>query len=88
MSEISVSYLDWTIPGKKMIYSPEQERERALRALQLNSGSDLDYSGGLLAASSKKPAIRIKRLSFDGPNSFKLKGACLYRRKGRKQKKH
>ena len=34
---------------------------------------DFDYSGSMQAISSKKPTIRIKRLSFSG-QGIKLKG--------------
>ena len=66
----------------------EKEEERALKALRPNGGSsDLDYSGRLLSASSKKPTIRIKRLSIndDNLNNIKLKGASSIK-KERKQK--
>ena len=45
---------------------------QAFKALRLNSGTD--YEPRLLAASSSKPTIRIKRLSFSGPG-IRLKGA-------------
>ena len=45
---------------------------QAFKALRLNSGTD--YEPRLLAASSSKPTIRIKRLSFSGPE-IRLKGA-------------
>lgn len=50
--------------------------------LQLNGCISYDYDYRLLAASSKKPTIRIKRLSFSGhnPNSIKLKGASFIQR--------
>jgi hypothetical protein len=56
------------------IYCPEEQRERAAKALGLNGGTD--YEPRLLAASSmkKKPTIRIKRWSYSGPG-IKLKGA-------------
>lgn len=56
------------------IYCPEEQRERANKALKLNGVTD--YEPRLLAASStkKKPTVRIKRLSFSGPGN-KLKGA-------------
>jgi hypothetical protein len=54
------------------IYSSEEQRERADKALKLNGGTDYDHR--LLAASSKKPTIRIMRLSFTG-QGIKLKGA-------------
>lgn len=60
------------------IYCPEEERERALKALRLNGDISPDYNPRLLAASSvaKKPTIRIKRLSFSDPDSgIKLKEA-------------
>jgi hypothetical protein len=65
------------------IYCPEEQVERANKALRLNGGSDCNYDPGfrLLAASSfssnKKPTLRIKRLS-SGTNAspiIKLKGA-------------
>ena len=60
------------------IYCPEEQRERATKALKLNGGptSAYDYDPRLLAASSsnRKPTLRIKRLSFSGPG-IKLKGA-------------
>lgn len=57
------------------IYCSEEQRVRADKALKLNGGTD--YEPRLLAASSTKPTIRIKRLSFNSnnPNSIKLKGA-------------
>lgn len=59
------------------LYCSEEQRERANKALKLNGGTD--YEPRLLAASSKKPTIRIKRLSFSGhnPNSIKLKAASI-----------
>jgi hypothetical protein len=60
------------------IYCPEEQRERATKALKLNGGSD--YDPRLLAAFSftskkeRKPTIRIKRLSFSNPGN-KLKDA-------------
>jgi hypothetical protein len=83
LSKYSVILLD-------KIYCPEEQRERAAKALGLNGGTD--YEPRLLAASSmkKKPTIRIKRWSYSGPG-IKLKGAppfrTSYKRKERKQKK-
>ncbi len=68
----------------------ERERERALKALKLNGdiSYDYDYDTRLLSASSKrsKPTIRIKRLSFNGSNSIKLKGASSIREEREKEK--
>jgi hypothetical protein len=47
------------------IYDPEEQRERASKALRLNGGPDYDpMTARLLAASSikKKPTFRIKPL--------------------------
>jgi hypothetical protein len=46
------------------IYSPEEQRERALKALRLNGDTSPDYDPRLLAGSSikKKPTVRIKLL--------------------------
>ena len=62
------------------IYCSEEKIERANKALKLDGGAD--YEPRLLAASSNKPTIRIKRLSFSGynPNSIKLKGASTLQR--------
>ena len=54
------------------IYYSQQQQVQAFKALRLNSGTD--YEPRLLAASSSKPTIRIKRLSFSGPG-IRLKGA-------------
>ena len=54
------------------IYYPQQQQVQAFKALRLNSGTD--YEPRLLAASSSKPTIRIKRLSFSGPG-IRLKDA-------------
>ena len=66
----------------------EKEEELAFKTFRLNGGSaDLDYSGKLLSASSKKPTIRIKqRLCFNGhhPNSIKLKGTSSIRKEREK----
>lgn len=45
------------------IYSPEEKRERALKALRLNGDTSPDYNPRLLAASStkRKPTFQIKR---------------------------
>jgi hypothetical protein len=56
------------------IYSPEEQRERALKALRLNGDASPDYDSRLLAASSmttkKKPTVRImKRSSFSSSGS-------------------
>jgi hypothetical protein len=65
------------IPLRK-IYSPEEEQERAEKALRLNGvgvdifipiDSDSDYNPKLLAASPSlttpiKPTLRVKRLDF------------------------
>jgi hypothetical protein len=69
------------------VYTPEEEKERAMKALKLNGfeslGYDYDprYDPKLLAASSK-PIVRIKRLGFSGhsPNNIKLKGASSVRK--------
>lgn len=68
------------------IYSPEEQIERASKALRLNCDISPDYDPSLLAASSKKPTIRIKRLSFSGsnPNNIKLKGAYSLKKEERK----
>ena len=44
------------------IYSSEEQGERVDKALKLDSGTG--YGPSLLAASPKKPTIRIKRLCF------------------------
>jgi hypothetical protein len=63
----------------KRIFSPGDERERAMEALRLNDDISPDFNPKLLATSStsKKPTVRIKRLSFSGhsPNNIKLNGA-------------
>ena len=65
------------------IYCPEEQRERATKALRLNGGLDYNHiTERLLAASSlkKKPTIRIKRLGYSGPG-IKLKGASSIQRR-------
>ena len=61
------------------IYDPEEQLERATKALKLNGGPAYDYDPRLLAASSlnRKPTLRIKRLSFGASARpiIKLKGA-------------
>ena len=53
------------------IYCPEEQRERADKALRLNG-----FTGPLLPKTRAKPTIRIKRLSFSGNGpGIKLKGA-------------
>jgi hypothetical protein len=64
------------ITGLTRIYNYEEQRERADKAIKLNGGTDYDYEPRLLAASSRKPTIRIKPLSFSGPG-IKLKGASI-----------
>ena len=63
------------------IYDPEEQLERATKALKLNGGPAYEYDPRLLAASSsnRKPTLRIKRLSFGGPG-IKLKGASSIQR--------
>jgi hypothetical protein len=72
------------------VYTPEEEKERAMKALKLNGfespGYNYDprYDPKLLAASSNtnKPTLRIKRLGFrPSPMNIKL------RHRKRKQKK-
>jgi hypothetical protein len=53
----------------------EEQRERSNKALKLNCGTD--YEPRLLAASSKKPTIRIKRLSFSDNNPLNTKEYIL-----------
>jgi hypothetical protein len=68
----------------------QKEEELAFKTLRLMGGSsDLDYSGKLLYTTSKKPTIRVKRLSFNGhhPNSIKLKGTTSIRKEIEKLKK-
>ena len=68
----------------------EKEEELAFKTFRLNGGStDLDYSGKLLSASSKKPTIRIKRLCFNDhhSNSIKLKGTSSIRKEREKAEK-
>ena len=63
------------------IYDPEEQLERATKALKLNGGPAYDYDPRLLAASSfssnRKPMLRIKRLSSGASARpiIKLKGA-------------
>jgi hypothetical protein len=59
------------------IYSTEEQMERASKVLKLNVGTD--YEPRLLAASSKKPTISTKWLSFNGPG-VKPKGASSIQR--------
>ena len=63
------------------IYDPEEQLERATKALKLNGGPAYDYDPRLLVASSfssnRKPMLRIKRLSSGASARpiIKLKGA-------------
>jgi hypothetical protein len=57
------------------IYDYEEQRERVSKALGLNGDISYDYHPRLHAASSTKPTVRIKRLSFNGTKGIKLKGA-------------
>jgi hypothetical protein len=51
------------IDNREKIYSPEEQEERAAKALSLNGDSDYNYR--LLAAASPiKPTLRVKRLDF------------------------
>ena len=54
-----------------------QELEKAHKALKVN-GDNSPYHSRLLAASSRKPTLWIKKLRFAGhsPNNFKLKTAA------------
>jgi hypothetical protein len=59
---------------------PEEPNERALQAPKLNNAVSQD--------ATSKPTIRLERFSFNGPGSFKLKGASSsLREQKEKQKK-
>jgi hypothetical protein len=59
------------------IYTSEEQRERALKALRLNGDSSPDYDPKLLAGSSittRKPTVWIKKRSITG-GQLKLRDA-------------
>jgi hypothetical protein len=54
---LKISRYDYDKRNWKQIFSTEEEREMAQKALQLN---------GVSVSSPTKPTIRIKRIDFDG----------------------
>ena len=69
--------IDWDKRDWKRIYTPEEEIERASKALRLNGGPV--YPLKLVAASSsvqkQKPTVRIKRLYPPRNQDLKIKSA-------------
>jgi hypothetical protein len=67
------------------IYDPEEQRERAFKALRLNGGPDYNHEiERLLAASStkKKPTFRVRRFGLG-----KLKSASYLQKEREKAEK-